>query len=80
MNGSAKKKTNSLHKRQSNRMSLISLAGKVRLRLRSASLTAICHSTSLPSHLPPPWLLWDRLSFNLAAVGDVQEEVDGELE
>lgn len=30
---------------KSSRMSLISLTGKVRLRLRSASLTAICHST-----------------------------------
>ncbi|CAB1427003.1 unnamed protein product [Pleuronectes platessa] len=57
-------------------MSLISLAGKVRLRLRSASLTAICHSTSFPfpPHLPPPSLLWERLGFNLAAVGDGQDE------
>lgn len=86
MNGGAEKKK-ARPARQSSRMSLISLAGKVRLRLRSASLTAICHSTSFP--FPPPTLtclssplllLWDRLSFNLAAVGDGQDEVDGELD
>lgn len=67
-------------KRQSSRMSLISLAGKVRLRLRSASLTAICHSASFPftlTCLPAPLLLWERLSFNLAVVANEQDEVDG---
>lgn len=69
-------------KHQSSRMLLISLVGKVRLRLRSASLTAICHSTSFPFPLTclPLLLLWDRLTFNLAAVRDGQDEVDGELD
>lgn len=81
-----KRKKTSPPERQSSRMSLISLAGKVRLRLRSASLTAICHSTSFAPHPHPSpasplfaLLLGDRLSFNLAVVGDGQDEVDGEL-
>lgn len=41
-------KTNSPLERQSSRMLLISSTGKVRLRLRSASLTAICQSASFP--------------------------------
>lgn len=58
MNGSAERKADSPLQRQSSRMLLISLAGKVRLRLRSASLTTICHSTPPPppNHLPPPLL------------------------
>lgn len=68
-------------KRQSSSMSLISLAGKVRLRLRSAPLTTICHSTSFPFTPSPAsphlssLLCWGQLSFNLAADGP--DEVDG---
>lgn len=51
-----KRKADSPLKRQSSWMSLISLTGKVRLRLRSAPLTTICHSTSFP-FTPPPLLL-----------------------
>lgn len=62
-------------------MSLICPAGKVRLRLRSASLTTICHSTPPPPTSPASphssLLRWGRLSFNLAADGDGQDEGDG---
>lgn len=52
MNGAAERKARSPPERRSSRMSLICLAGKVRLRLRSASLTTICHST--PPRLTSP--------------------------
>lgn len=58
-----------LLKCQSVGMSLICLAGKVRLKPWSVSLTTVCHSI-----YPSFWLLWDRLCFKLAAVGRWTEQ------
>lgn len=64
---------------RSSRMSLISPAGKVRLRLRSASLTTICHST-FPARSLLPSLLSAALGaaqFQPGFVRDGQDEGDG---
>lgn len=63
----------------SSRMSLISPPGKVRLRLRSASLTAICHFTFHTRSLLPS-LLFAALGpaqFQPGLVRDGREEGDG---